>query len=181
MNKQEALVGQFWQDKARVLQDKPISVPLHPPQILNRVAWDRSQTSTVGSQQITAWPMAQSGKIYAVPWHNVQKAIQEDDSWFEHCIKNRGYLTVNKWKVLLCQPSCCKGFEAVQARNIQYMIFIQFGRQAAIWRCKSFVMCCSVHSTAQPQISHATIDIYLLVVYLTIWRLTATLVVVLHR
>ena len=166
MNKQQALVGQFWQDEARVLQDKPISVPLHPPQILNRVAWDRSQTSTVGNQQITAWPMAQPGKIYAVPQHHVQKSIQEEDNWFEHCIKNRGYWTVNKWKVLLCQPSCCKRFEAVQARNIQCMIFIQCGRQAAIWRCKSFMMWCSVHSTAQPQISYAAINIYLLVVYL---------------
>jgi len=54
MNKQEALVGQLLQDKARVLQDKPISVPPHPPQILNGVASDYLRPP-------------QPGKIYAVP------------------------------------------------------------------------------------------------------------------
>jgi hypothetical protein len=45
--------------KLEKLEKNSIPLPLHPPWILNKVIWDRTQDSTVRSQHVTAWAMAQ--------------------------------------------------------------------------------------------------------------------------
>jgi hypothetical protein len=47
-----------WQGKAEELGEKPVPVPLCPPQIPRRLTRDRTRASAVGGRRLTAWAMA---------------------------------------------------------------------------------------------------------------------------
>jgi hypothetical protein len=47
-----------WQGKTEVLGEKPVSVPLCPPQIPHGLTRDRTRASAVGGRRLTAWAMA---------------------------------------------------------------------------------------------------------------------------
>jgi hypothetical protein len=47
-----------WQGKTPVLGEKPVPVPLCPPQIPHGLARDRTRASAVGGRRLTAWTMA---------------------------------------------------------------------------------------------------------------------------
>jgi hypothetical protein len=49
------LTGEIW---STVLGEKPIPVPLCPPQISRELDWDRTRVSAVRGQWLTAWAMA---------------------------------------------------------------------------------------------------------------------------
>jgi hypothetical protein len=53
MNEYGALVEWYWQGKTEVLGEKPVTVPLFPPQIWNEVAWDRTRFSAVWDRRLT--------------------------------------------------------------------------------------------------------------------------------
>jgi hypothetical protein len=46
-----------WQGKTEVLGEKPVPVPLCPPQIPHGLTRDRTRASAVGGRRLTAWPM----------------------------------------------------------------------------------------------------------------------------
>jgi hypothetical protein len=46
------------QGKTEVLGEKPVPVPLCPPQIPHLLARDRTRESAVGGRRLTAWAMA---------------------------------------------------------------------------------------------------------------------------
>jgi hypothetical protein len=47
-----------WQAKTDELREKPVPVPLCPPQIPHRLTRDRTRASAVGCWRLTAWAMA---------------------------------------------------------------------------------------------------------------------------
>jgi hypothetical protein len=47
-----------WQGETEELGEKPVPVPLCPPQIPHGLTRDRSRASAVGGQRVTAWAMA---------------------------------------------------------------------------------------------------------------------------
>jgi hypothetical protein len=47
-----------WQGKTEVLGEKPVPVPLCPPQIPHRLARDLTRAFAVGGRRLTAWAMA---------------------------------------------------------------------------------------------------------------------------
>ena len=47
-----------WQGKTEVLGEKPVPVPLCPPQIPHGLIWDRTRSSAVRGRRLTAWAMA---------------------------------------------------------------------------------------------------------------------------
>jgi hypothetical protein len=47
-----------WQVKTEVLGEKPVPVPLCPPQIPHGLTQHRTQASEVGDRRLTAWAMA---------------------------------------------------------------------------------------------------------------------------
>jgi hypothetical protein len=47
-----------WQGKPEVLGEKPVPVPLCPPQILHGPTRARTRASAVGGRRLTAWAMA---------------------------------------------------------------------------------------------------------------------------
>jgi hypothetical protein len=47
-----------WQGKTEELGEKPIPVPLCPPQIPHGLNRDRTRASAVGGRRLTAWAMA---------------------------------------------------------------------------------------------------------------------------
>jgi hypothetical protein len=47
-----------WQGKTEVLGEKPLPVPLCPPQIPHGLTWDWSRASAVSGRWLTAWAMA---------------------------------------------------------------------------------------------------------------------------
>jgi hypothetical protein len=47
-----------WQGKTEVLWEKPVPVPLYPPQISHGLTRDRNRASAVGGRRLTAWAMA---------------------------------------------------------------------------------------------------------------------------
>jgi hypothetical protein len=53
-----ALVEWYWQGKPEELGEKPVPVPLSPPQIPHGLTRARTQASAVGGRLITVWVMA---------------------------------------------------------------------------------------------------------------------------
>jgi hypothetical protein len=51
-----------WQGKTEVLGEKPVPVPLFPPQIPHGLTRDQTRASAVGGRRLTAWAMAQPRK-----------------------------------------------------------------------------------------------------------------------
>jgi hypothetical protein len=47
-----------WQGKTEVLGEKPVPVPLCPPQIPHGLIRDRTRASAVRGRRLTAWAMA---------------------------------------------------------------------------------------------------------------------------
>jgi hypothetical protein len=47
-----------WQGKTKELREKPVPVPLCPPQIPHGLTQDWTQASAVGGQRLTAWAIA---------------------------------------------------------------------------------------------------------------------------
>jgi hypothetical protein len=47
-----------WHGKTEVLGEKPVPVPLCPPQIPHGLTWDQTGASAVGGRRLTAWAMA---------------------------------------------------------------------------------------------------------------------------
>jgi hypothetical protein len=47
-----------WLGKTEALREKPVPVPLCPPQIPHGLALDRTRSSAVGGRRLTAWAMA---------------------------------------------------------------------------------------------------------------------------
>jgi hypothetical protein len=47
-----------WQGKTEELGEKPVLLPLCPPQIPHWLTWDRTRASAVGGRRLTAWAMA---------------------------------------------------------------------------------------------------------------------------
>jgi hypothetical protein len=45
----------YWQGKTEELEEKPVPVPLRPPQILHGLTWARTRPSAVRGQRLTAW------------------------------------------------------------------------------------------------------------------------------
>jgi hypothetical protein len=66
-----ALVGWNWQGKTEVLGEKPVPVPLCPPQIPHRLTRDQTLASALGGQRLTAWAMAQPCRSLLLPNRNL--------------------------------------------------------------------------------------------------------------
>jgi hypothetical protein len=64
MNQNGDLVEWYSQIKSKALLQNPGPMPLCPPQLQNGLVWDRTQDSSVGGEQLTAWAMA-------LPWLRV--------------------------------------------------------------------------------------------------------------
>jgi hypothetical protein len=46
-----------WQGNIEVLGEKPVPVPLCPPQIPHGLTWNWTRNSAAGSRRLTAWAM----------------------------------------------------------------------------------------------------------------------------
>jgi hypothetical protein len=55
-----AMVEWYWQDKIEELGEKPVPVPLCPPQIPHGMTWVRTGASGVRGRRLTAWVMARA-------------------------------------------------------------------------------------------------------------------------
>jgi hypothetical protein len=62
-----------WQGKTEVLGEKPVPLPLCPPQIPHGLTRDRTRSSAVRGRRLTAWAMAR-------PDNKV--SLGEDTNWF---------------------------------------------------------------------------------------------------
>ena len=58
------LVEPYWQRKTK---EKPVTVPLRPPQIPHGLTWDRTGTSAVRGRRLTAWAMTRRRHVI-VTW-----------------------------------------------------------------------------------------------------------------
>jgi hypothetical protein len=56
-----ALMEWYWQGKTEELGEKPVPVPLCPPQIPHGLTRLRTQASAVGGRRLTVWAMARPG------------------------------------------------------------------------------------------------------------------------
>jgi len=56
-----ALGKWYWQEVTEALGGNPDQVPVYPPQILNRLAWDRIWASAMRDRRLTAWTIARPG------------------------------------------------------------------------------------------------------------------------
>jgi hypothetical protein len=83
-----ALVEWNWQGKTEVLGEKPVPVPLCPPQIPHKLTWDRTRASAVRGQRLTAWAMARpfsfllgmgGGWIYATNYYHFVMVLYPDN------------------------------------------------------------------------------------------------------
>jgi hypothetical protein len=54
----EGHMGRYWQGKAENLREKPVPVPLCPPQLPHGLTHVRNRTSTVRGWRLTTWAMA---------------------------------------------------------------------------------------------------------------------------
>jgi hypothetical protein len=57
----------YWQAKTEELGEKPVPVPLCPPQIPHGFTQERTRASEVGGRRLTTWAMA---RPRSVPWHS---------------------------------------------------------------------------------------------------------------
>jgi hypothetical protein len=55
-----AVVGWYWQGKTEVLGEKPVTVPLRPPQISLGMASHQTRALVVRGHRLTAWGMVQT-------------------------------------------------------------------------------------------------------------------------
>jgi hypothetical protein len=64
-----------WQGKTEVLGEKPVPVPLCPPEIPHGLNRDRTRASAVGGRRLTAWAMARPSLAGTLRsnWFNIQK------------------------------------------------------------------------------------------------------------
>jgi hypothetical protein len=53
-----------WQGKTEVLREKPVPVPLCPPQIPHRLTRDRTRVFAVRGRRLTAWVMARPNILF---------------------------------------------------------------------------------------------------------------------
>jgi hypothetical protein len=60
-----------WQGKTEVLGEKPVPVPLCPPQIPHGLTRDRTRASAVGGRRLTAWATARPNWGVAIDSTNV--------------------------------------------------------------------------------------------------------------
>jgi hypothetical protein len=65
-----------WNDtdrrKTEVLTEKPVPLPLYPPQIPHGLTQDRSRVSAVKGRRITAWIMARNFRGLKVHVNNIK-------------------------------------------------------------------------------------------------------------
>jgi hypothetical protein len=66
-----------WQGKTQELGEKPVPVPLCPPQIPHGLTRDRIRASAVGGRRVTAWVMARPKEQrynynHSYPWTQIQ-------------------------------------------------------------------------------------------------------------
>jgi hypothetical protein len=52
-----------WQGKTEVLGERPVPVPLCPPQMPHGLTWDRTRASAVGGRRLTARAMARAYRV----------------------------------------------------------------------------------------------------------------------
>jgi hypothetical protein len=57
----------YWQGKTEELGEKPVPVPLCPPQIPHGLTRERTRASAVRGRRLTTWAMA---RPRSVPWHS---------------------------------------------------------------------------------------------------------------
>jgi hypothetical protein len=60
MSEYGAAVEWYWRWKTEGLVEKPVLVPLCPPQIPRGLTWKQTRDSALGNQRLAAWAMAQS-------------------------------------------------------------------------------------------------------------------------
>jgi hypothetical protein len=65
-----ATVEWYWQEKTEELGEKPVPVPLCPPQISHRLTRARTRASTVRGRRLTTWAMVRPTGI-CIPWINL--------------------------------------------------------------------------------------------------------------
>jgi hypothetical protein len=77
-----------WQGKTEVLEEKPVPVPLCPPQIPHRLTQDRTQPSAVRGWRLTAWAMARPLALFYLIWYMrpKQRIIFISRKLFHHSI-----------------------------------------------------------------------------------------------
>jgi hypothetical protein len=64
-----------WQVKTKELEEKPVPVPLCPPQIPHGLTRDRTRASAVGGRRLTAWAMARPYYVVTTAVDRVHIAI----------------------------------------------------------------------------------------------------------
>jgi hypothetical protein len=104
-----APVEWYWQGKTEVSGEKPVPMPLCPPQILHGLTRDRTRASMVGGQWLTAWAMAwpirptySNGTVH---WTAVVWIPAEITSWSLYCyhiLNGYGVQPVSSQLVQLC-------------------------------------------------------------------------------
>jgi hypothetical protein len=81
-----------WQGKTEVLGEKPVPLPLCPPQIPHGLTRDRTRASAVGGRQLTAWAMA------------LPACRRHAELFVKPCWKKRGICSLVTWQVYkMCQ------------------------------------------------------------------------------
>jgi hypothetical protein len=111
-----------WQGKTEELGEKPVAVPLCPPQIPHGLTRDRTRASAVGGRRLTAWAMAR-------PWLCVtgcQMPLRINILW--QAVSSSLPKFVSSWKAVNSEWKKYKRNEKRNASEIIYMCWVHFAR-----------------------------------------------------
>jgi hypothetical protein len=80
-----ATVEWYWQGKTEELGEKPVPVPLCPPQIRHRLtrASGRTRASAVRGRQLTTWAMARPSTVSYITESHHSRLVSQKKSWPE--------------------------------------------------------------------------------------------------
>jgi hypothetical protein len=92
-----------WQGKTEVLGEKPVPVPLCPPQIPHGLTRDRTWASGMGGRRLTAWAMARSGLPLPLPFTKMQGKVSLYPYSHLHEFYCRYWLIATVWRPV-CSP-----------------------------------------------------------------------------
>jgi hypothetical protein len=102
-----ATVEWNWQVKTEVLREKPVPVPLCPPQIPHGLTQDRTPASAVGGRRLTAWAMAATPLTFklAVRLYPCRLCPLVNTRSYPFVVGRSAFIFKVRWRN--CSPSKC--------------------------------------------------------------------------
>jgi hypothetical protein len=127
-----------WHGKTQVLAEKPVPVPLRPPQIQHGLTRDRTRTSAVGGRRLTAWAITR-------PLHPTWTKIVVGENFHIPQVKNGFHCTdfyqiYNSWRILRWDILCATFHSNVNKYGILFPVALRpvFGSWPPLTRLRDY-------------------------------------------